>query len=264
MLLAIGIFLILILPLTLFYGHYHFYRSIEKEVNIMFNAHGKKEKPVTLKDLDTLPDQLKHYLLKVGVIDACKDCNVIFKQTGRIKTGQHKSWTDFTANQYMTANAPNFIWSAKSFPMFIRDKSCNGNGEVKVSLFGLIDIAKTNGKKTDESALARSLGELLFYPVGFLSETISWEVMPEGSLKAKVLVNQTTAEGIFYFNAEGLLYRFESKRYMGETLENFTGIAEDYKQMGELFIPSKMRAIWNLKKGDFEYFNSTITDYKID
>lgn len=264
MILITGIFLILILPLTLFYGHHHFYRSVEKEVNNMFNKRGKKETPISVKDLEALPKKLGDYLQKIGVIGTCKDCNVTFKQTGRIKTGKDKSWTDFIATHYMTAHSLNFIWSARSYPMFIRDKSMNGQGEVKVSLFGLKDIAKTGDKKTNQSALVRCLGELLFYPIGFLSKNITWEVKPNGPLRAIAVVNETKAEGIFYFNEEGLLYRFESKRYMGETLENFTGIAEDYKKMEDLFIPTKMRAIWNLEDGDFEYFNCTITDYRID
>lgn len=264
MLLIVGILILIVLPLALFYGHYRFYHTVEKEVSDMFNMAGVKETLVTKKDLEALPEKLRNYLLKLGVIDTCKDCHVTFKQTGRIKTGQDKKWTNFIATQYMTANSPNFIWSARSFPIFIRDKSVNGKGEVKVSLFGLKYIAKSDGHKTDKSALARCLGELLFYPVGFLSDAILWEDLKNGSLKATTQVGDTKVEGIFFFNEEGLLYRFESKRYMGETLEDFTGIAEDYQLMNELFIPTKMRAIWNLKEGDFEYFNCTITDYKID
>ena len=259
-----GILILVVLPVTLFYGHYHFYRSVEKEIYGMFHFTGKKETPVTQKDLVALPKKLRAYLLKVGVIDSCWDCHATFKQIGRIKTARDKKWTDFTATQYMTATTPNFIWSARSYPLFIRDKSLHGKGEIKVSLFGLKDVAKFNGPKTDASALARCLGELLFYPIGFLSENISWESLENGSLKAKVNINNTKAEGIFFFNEDGLLYRFESKRYMEDTLENFTGIAEAYKTMGGLYIPSKMRAIWNLNDGDFEYFNATIAEYKID
>ncbi|WP_394973021.1 DUF6544 family protein [uncultured Croceitalea sp.] len=264
MLFIIGIFILIALPLILFYGHYHFYRSVEKEVGIMFNINGKKETIITENDLELLPQQLKEYLTKVGIVGTCKDCNVTFKQVGRIKTSQGKKWTNFTATQYMTATLPNFIWAARAFPMFIRDKSCNGQGEVKVSLLGLKDIAKTNDKKTDKSALVRCLGELIFYPIGFLSEAISWKVQPNNSLKAIVKIDKTQVEGIFYFNDEGLLHKFEAKRYMDQTLEDFTGIAEDYKLIGGLFIPSKMKAIWNLKEGDFEYYNSTITYYNID
>lgn len=264
MLLIGGILILIVLPLTIFYGHYRFYSSVEKEVSRMFNTKGAKETLVTKKDLEFLPEKLRDYLLKVGVINACKDCHMTFKQTGRIKTGQDKKWIDFTATQYMTANSPNFIWSARSFPIFIRDKSVNGKGEIKVSLFGLKDIVKSDGRKTDESALTRSLGELLFYPIGFLSSAILWEDLKNGSLKATAQVGDTKVEGIFFFNEDGLPSRFEAKRYMNETLEGFTGIAEDYQRKEGLFIPTKMRAIWNLKEGDFEYFNCTITDYKID
>lgn len=264
MLLIGGILILVVLPVTLFYGHYHFYRSVEKEVSEIFHLIGKKETPVTHKDLEALPEKLRDYLLKVGVIDTCKDCHATFKQIGRIKTAQDKKWTDFTATQYMTATTPNFIWSARAFPLFIRDKSIHGKGEINVSIFGLKDVAKIKGPKADESALARCLGELLFYPIGFLSDTISWESLENGSLKAKVNSNNTKAEGIFFFNEDGLLHRFECKRYKDETLVDFTGIAENYKTMGELYIPSKMRAIWNLKDGNFEFFNATIAEYKID
>ncbi len=264
MLLISGILILIVLPLILFYGRYRFYHSVEKEVSGMFNIMGVKETPITNKDLDGLPEKLKDYLLQVGVIDACKDCHVTFKQTGRIKTRQDKKWTDFTATQYMTADLPNFIWSAHAFPIFIQDSSIKGLGEVKVSLFGLKDIAQSNGHKTDESALARCLGELVFYPIGFLSENISWEALENGSIKATAQIGATKVEGIFIFNEDGLLSRFETKRYMDDTLEDFTGIAEDYQMIEGLFIPTKMRAIWNLKEGDFEYFNCTITDYKIN
>ena len=264
MLLIAGILILIVLPICLFYGHYHFYNSVEKEVYSMFNSTGNKETLVTKKDLESQPEKLRDYLLKVGVLDKCKDCHLSFKQTGRIKTRQDKKWTDFTAIQYMTADSPNFIWSARAFPIFIRDKSTKGQGEVKVSLFGLKDIAKSEGHKTDESALARCLGELLFYPIGFLSDAITWEDMKNGSLKATAQVGGSKVEGLFFFNKDGLLSRFETKRYMDETLEDFTGIAEEYQMKEGLLIPTKMRANWNLKEGDFEYFNCTITEYKID
>lgn len=264
MLLVLGILILFLPAFIIFYGMYHFSASVEKEKEALFNNVGKREQTIIQQDLETLPPQLKSYLTKVGVIGKCKDCHVIFKQNGQIKTGQDKKWTSFTATQYMTPGVPGFIWSARSFPLFIRDKSSNGKGEVRINLFGLKDVAKFEGYKTDQSALSRCLGELLFYPIGFLSDVISWEELGNGSLKAKVDIDGTKAEGIFYFNEEGLLFRFESRRYMDDTLERFTGIAEDYKTIDGLYIPTKMRAIWNLEEGDFEYFNCTITKYWID
>jgi hypothetical protein len=233
------------------------------EKKLLLNQFSRSQHSITNDDLSKLPIALKKYLIKAGVIGKYKDGHAIFKQRGRIKTSKEKGWTAFRAIQHMTASSPNFIWSAQAYPLFIQDKSANGKGEVKVNLFGLKNVATFNGPKADESALARCLGELMFYPIGFLSEHISWEVLNAHSLKAKVQMNGTETEGVFYFNEEGLLSSFQALRYKDEALENFTGIAEDYKSMDGLFIPSKMKAIWNLKDGDFEYFNCTITHYQI-
>jgi hypothetical protein len=258
------ILIIIFFTLLIFVGFYRFQASALKEKDALFNQYGKVEILVTEADLNALPSIMQNYLQKVGVVGKCKDCHVIFKQTGKIKTAAGKKWTPFKATQYMTASSPNFIWNAQAFPVFIRDKCINGKGEVRVSLFGLKELAKIDGAKTDQSALARCLGELMFYPLGFLSDTISWEVLGNDALMATVKIDDVMAQGIFYLNDAGLLYRFESNRYMNESLEKFTGVAEDYKMMEGLFIPSRMKASWNLKAGDFEYFNSTITTYKID
>lgn len=85
MLLIGGILILVVLPLTLFYCHYHFYRSAEKEVYGMFHFTGKKEKMVAQKDLEDLPEKLQDYLLKAGIINTCKDCHMNFKQIGPIK-----------------------------------------------------------------------------------------------------------------------------------------------------------------------------------
>lgn len=254
----------ILLAFLFFFGFYRFQDAVSREKDMLFKQHSKRQNIITNQHLKNLPNPLKTYLKKVGVLVKFKDGHVTFKQQGRIKTAQEKGWTHFRAKQYMTASTPNFIWSAQAYPMFIRDKCINGKGEIKVNLFGLKNIAKSDGSKTDESALARCLGELIFYPLGFLSDEISWEVLNDQSLKAKLKINGLQTEGIFYFNEEGLISHYESKRYMNETLEDFTGIAEDYKTMGGLLIPTRMKAIWNLKDGDFEYFQATITDYMVE
>lgn len=258
------IILIIFFALLLFFGFYRFQDGVSKEIDGLLHQAGKGENRVVEDDLNDMPEPLKSYLKKVGVIGKSKDGHVVFKQQGRIKTGTEKGWTNFRAIQYMTASSLNFIWSAQSYPFFIRDKSIAGKGEVKVNLLGLKNIAISDGAKTDESALTRCLGELIFYPVGFLSEDISWEVINENSIRAKVSINGANTEGIFYFIPDGLISHFEAKRYMNESLEDFTGIAENYKTMDGLLIPTTMRAIWNLKEVDFEYFQSTITDYKLE
>ncbi len=257
------LFVIVLVGFLLLIGLYRFRHAVSKEKEVLFKKYSKGQSSVSESDLEGLPLPLKKYLKKVGVVGKSKDGHVVFRQRGRIKTGPEKRWTNFRAVQYMTASPPSFIWSAQAYPLFIRDKSIAGKGEVKVNLFGLKNIAIADGAKTDQSALSRCLGELLCYPVGFLSADISWEAIDDKSVKAIIHTQDTQAEGIFYFKPDGFLSHFKTKRYKDESLEEFTGIAENYKTMGGLLIPTKMRGIWNLEAVDFEYFNSELTSYTI-
>lgn len=257
---TIVLIILVVLP---FYGAIRIRSAITKEKEALFGPVTVGKRAVATSELDSLPQNLRSFLIKSGVVGKSRDSNVIFKQQGRIMTAQNKKWRLFKATQFMSGTSPGFIWSAISFPLFIRDKCLKGVGEVKVNLLGLKDVAKYEGINTNKSALTRYLGELMFYPIGLLSKDISWKILSDDALGASLKVHDVRAEGSFYFNEEGLLYRFESQRYMGEQLENFTGLAEEYKMMSGMYIPTKMKAIWNLENGDFEYFNAEIKDYRI-
>lgn len=256
--------IILVLAFAIFYGHYRFYSLVEEDKRLLFNHMGNTEKPVDLKDFEELPELMLNYLKEVGVQGKCKDCHLTLKQNGRIRKNPKSKWMDFTAKQFMTSLPTGFIWAAKSFPMFVKDKSVLGVGETFVTLFGLFSIGKEQSVKTNESALARCLAELPLYPVTFLNKNIEWEVNNENSVRAKIVVEGTKVAGEFFFNDNGLIERFESKRYRGETLEKFTGQMKAYKTFSGLYIPTKLKAIWNLSEGDFSYFECEITDYQID
>ena len=249
---------------AIFYGHYHFYHAVNKDKNLLFNSSGNTEKPVELDDLKDLPKLLVVYLNKVGIKGKCRDCHLSVKQKGRIRKDADSKWMGFSAKQFMTSAPLGFVWAAKAFPLFVKDKSIYGMGEVSISLFGVLPLGKQQSIKTNKSALARCLAELPLYPVAFLNKGIQWETLGENSVMAKVSVNGTQTEGIFFFNEEGLIDRFESERYRGEVLERFTGKLGDYKMLSDLYVPTKLKAIWNLDNSDFEYFEGEVVDYRID
>lgn len=260
---TVVIIIVSFLVFILFYGHFHFYRLVEKDTNLLFNKNGNTEKPVVSDDLKNLPKLLADYLNEVGVEGKCRDCHITIRQEGSIRKSPKSKWMDFSAKQLMSAVPLGFIWAAKSFPLFVKDKSVMGVGETSVSLFGLLRVAKAQSKKTNESALVRCLAELPLYPVAFLNKSIEWDVLNGNSMKATMIVNNVKAEGVFYFNENGLIERFESERYRGEVLNRFIGKLEEYEILSGLYVPTKMKAIWRLKEGDFEYFKGKIIDYRI-
>ena len=265
MMIAISIVsLVVIFTLLIFYGHVRFSAQVEKDKDALFNLSGNTEIVIKEEDLLQLPVLMQGYLRKVAVIGKCKDCHAIIKQKGRIRQKKEGNWITFTAKQFIAAQPIGFVWAARAFPMLVKDKCVLGKGEMHLSLIGLRAIALDKSHKTNESALNRCLAELVLYPVAFLNKMISWETLDETSVRATITVERTSTSGTFFFDEEGLITRFESKRYKGDILENFTGEMERYAIMKDIMIPTKMRAIWNLKHGDFEYFNCDIIDHRTE
>jgi hypothetical protein len=261
---ALIVSIIVVLAFVMFYGHYRFYRWVEKDKRLLFNHSGNTEQLVDSDDFKELPELMVNYLKEVGVEGKCKDCHLTLKQHGRIRKDAKSKWMDLSAQQFITSVPTGFIWAARSFPMFVKDKSVVGIGETFVTLFGLFTIAKERSEKINQSALGRYLAELPLYPVAFLNDRISYKTLDDRSVSACITIEGTTAKGVFSFNKNGLIQRFESERYRGADLERFTGEFYAYKTFAGLYVPTKLKAIWNLKEGNFDYFIGEIVDYQID
>lgn len=259
---AIGIIITLLITVSVL-GILSFNASIKKERTIVFNSNKEVEKKINVKDLDIFPDLMKKYLIKAKIIGKSKHCNVTFTQKGKIKTSSKKRWLRFTASQYMSSYSFGFIWKATALPMLIRDKYTNGKGEVRVSLLGLKDIVLFSGKKVDQSSLGRYLGELIWFPIGFLDPDISWDMIDPKTVKATIIKNNLILEGLFIFDQSGMISRFKTKRYRDTQLENFIGEVGEYKEYNGLLIPNTMIAIWDFKNEKEEYFKANIVDYKL-
>lgn len=262
MLLPILAVTVTVILIFLIIGRLTFDNSVKKERTVLFSETNKNER-ITVEDLEQLPERMKQYLLQVGVIGKPKYCNITFRQNGSIRTDPNKKWLNFKATQYMSSHTGGFIWNARSFPMMIRDKYMSGKGEVKVNLLGIKNVAVAASPETHQSSLGRYFGELLWFPIGFLDPDISWEEVDSRTVKGVIVKHGISFEGFFHFDEAGLIHRFTGKRYRDIHLDDFTGKAEDYKEIEGLLIPGKMTAIWNLEGGDLEYFVATISDYNI-
>ena len=252
----------IVLALILMIGMISFHQKIEKEKTALF-ASTKTSVLISEENLDGLSKLMKDYLIKVGVVGKPRHCNVIFRQTGTIKTDPKKDWLRFKATQYVSSENTGFIWKARAFPIFIRDKFQDRKGEVKVNLLGIKNLAAISTPETDQSSLGRYFGELLWFPIGFLDNDIAWTEIDTKTIKGTMVKGDLFFEGYFTFNEEGLISTFRGKRYRDKTLEDFRGEARDYVLMDDLLIPKTMIAIWELEQGNLAYFKASISDYKV-
>jgi hypothetical protein len=92
------------------------------------------------------------------------------------------------------------------------------------------------------------------FPTALLpSENLRWEPIDNDSAKVIFTDKNLTVDGIFYFNEEGQITQFKTKRYKDKTLENFTGYCGDYRTVDGMKVPFYLEATWNLESGDFCY-----------
>lgn len=248
-------------------GRASFNNMIKKEKALLFSSSNSNDKIINEDDLIGFPELLKTHLVKSGIIGKKKIQNLIIKQKGNIKIARDKKWMPFKATQYFSTNHPGFIWTTKIFPVYVRDKFLDKNGEVMVSLMGLKKIDVSKGDKVDQGSLLRYLGELVWIPSGLVDKRIHWTVIDSTSLRAGLTIGGTTVNADFHFGDDGLVKKVTAQRYYESAgdyiLKDWYAVMDSYEMFEGTLLPNKGKVFWKLEDEDYEYFNFEINEYNI-
>ncbi|MCD8501198.1 MAG: hypothetical protein LRY71_05350 [Bacillaceae bacterium] len=223
----------------------------------------------TEDDLTYLPEPVQNYFRICGYIGKPKifNADVIWKESF-IKLSPEKDWTPLETRQFNSIIDPFRIayMKALTMPLQVRDLYRDGQGHMYGKLFNLIPVVNVKGKETSQSALITLFTEILFIPSYSLQDYIKWEPIDSRSAKAKLTHKDLDVTGVFYFDEAGRFIRFETNdRYYTEkdgtiVKKRFSAIADSYKEKDGLQIPNKVRIIWHLESGNYEYFKGVIED----
>ncbi|MCX7649773.1 MAG: hypothetical protein N2050_04370, partial [Flavobacteriales bacterium] len=151
-----------------------------------------------------------------------------------------------------------------SMPVSARDLYRDGYGEIHGKLFKLINIIYNNSKEVAQSALITVFCEFMFIPGYVLLKNVTWEPIDSNVVRGVLQDHGLTVSGLFYLNEEGLFTHFETQdRYYASgkntyTKVPFSAVVESYKTQGHLKICEKVKIIWHLPEGDFEYYKGVI------
>lgn len=149
-------------------------------------------------------------------------------------------------------------------PVAARDLYRDGYGEMNVKLLNLIKVAFDNSKEVAQSALITTFCEFMLIPGYLLLDNVKWEQIDDYSIRGTVVDNGIEVSGIFYFNEEGLFTHFETFDRYFTTGKNsykkvkFSVVVESYKTQYKLKIGEKVKVMWHLPEGDYEYYKGTI------
>ncbi len=241
--------------------------QLEKEIEQLFaSSKNISDKVYSSHQIKDLPSPVQRYFAYSLQENQPYISYARLKHGGEFRTKPDKKWVSIKGQEYFTVQKPGFVWFGKVPFVSAKDIYCDGKGNLKVRLLSTIKLVDAKGKEVDQGELLRWLAEAPWFPAALLpSEKLKWEPIDSSSAKVILSDRAITVEGIFHFNAQGQITRFDAKRYKDNCLENWTGHYSDYKEVDGMQIPFYVEVVWNLETGDFCYakFNITEIDFNI-
>ena len=260
----VGVVVIVVI-ITIVIGNTMAKSQLEKNVERLFSlSQDVSDKVYTFEQIKGLPDPVQRYFRYALQENQPYISYVRLKHGGNFRLKPEQKWMSIKGEEYFTIQKIGLVWFGK-LPLFsATDLYIEGKGSLKAKLLSLIKVADVKGEKINQGELLRWLGESPWYPTALLpSENLTWEVINNNSAKAILTDKNITVEGVFYFNKQGQITHFTTKRYKEDSLENWTGYYRDYKEINGVQIPNNVEVVWNLESGDFSYakFNITKIEY---
>ncbi len=221
----------------------------------------------TEERISHLPESLKKFLRVSGYINTPIPINAnVYWTESWLKLSPQKEWGKLETTQFNSVKPIGRIAYMKftSMPVAARDIYYNGYGEMNGKLLNLFRVVFDNSKETAQSALITTFCEFLFIPGYILLDNVKWEQISDNAVKCTLTESGIEVSGIFYFNENGLFTRFETNdRYYyssNKTYEKvkFSAIVDSYKTQGNIKINEKIKVLWHLPEGDYEYYKGIV------
>ena len=217
---------------------------------------------VTAGMLDLLPEPVQRYMRWTGVIGRPWIRTAGVRQKGRFRLAADKPWLPLEAEQIFTVDPPGFAWRAR-FKMYglsllsAHDSYRDGQGHMLGKVAGLITLFDDRSEKLTQGTLIRYLSEMIWFPVAYLGDNVTWTAVDEQSADVALSDHGRIASGRVMFDEQGRPTSFETMRYMeagGEyTLQPWRVVNREFGPRDGLNIPVRCDVSWILSEGLLTY-----------
>ncbi|MBP6788848.1 MAG: hypothetical protein KA170_14750 [Candidatus Promineofilum sp.] len=222
----------------------------------------KQPDVVTAELLDGLPEPVQRYMRWTGVVGQPWIRTAYVRQSGRFRQGFDKPWMPMAAEQVFTIDPPGMVWQAR-FKMFglplmrARDTYQDGRGHMFGKAAGLFTIFDERGEELTQGTLTRFLSEMIWFPIAYLGDNITWTAVDDGSADVTLSDHGRTASGRMFFDDLGRPTTFETMRYMGIAggyrLTPWHTPHMEWDKRDGLNIPVRGEVSWGLPEGMLTY-----------
>jgi hypothetical protein len=263
--------LLLIVPAVyLFYARRRFERRVAAEVEAMFSHLPPADGAVFTYDmLEGLPDPVQRYFRRnvpegTPLMQTCR-----LQHGGSFRTSPDAKWLPVEAEQYFTADPPQFIWQVRMqmLPgLWIdgRDKLLAGHGNMLIKPLSAITVVDDRGPALDQGSLMRYMAEVMWFPTALLPDQYRrWEAIDANTARLHMTLGETTAWIDYIFDEAGDILRNEGPRWRGNDTaadkERWGGTVTAWGEFEGVRLPVQMDVAWYLDEGEFAYVRWELT-----
>ena len=240
--------------------------EFSKAADMLIGDAGSSDELFTLDDIASLPPPVQRYFIHCRFIGKPKMTHMkatfedVYFSLGRGKPAikidyvQHNGVDKPQRLAYIDS-------SLYGIPFEGFDSFMGGEGSMKGIIAKLFTLFDERGEDMDRACLVTFLAEALFVPSVALQPYIRWEAIDDTHAKATIEAYGLSCSGLFTFSEEGEMLSFTTDDRMATGMDGkkeqirWTAILSDYRQKGNLLLPSTLQAVWNYPEGDLLYFD---------
>jgi hypothetical protein len=257
-------------------GRRRFHAQISKDVGDLLACAGSGVGPEEFASRRRdLPQPVQRYLQYALGENATAIHTVRLRHGGLFRTSPKQRWMTIEGVEYFTVGKPGLVWNGtiRLAPLLwieARDRLIGDRANMLVKFCSTLKLADASGPEIDQGALLRWLGEVVWFPIGYVGDRIRWEPIDSHSARATLLHEGLLVSAVLEIDDKGKFVRMRAERYRGESdrsvLTPWKALCTEYSEFGGVRIPSSVEVIWELPEGEFSYakFQVTAVENNID
>jgi Family of unknown function (DUF6544) len=247
-------------------------RRVAREARRLWSV--ERGGPEQRTTLEALPAPVRRYAEASGAARHAPVRAARLRHGGTFRLGFDKPWLAIRGEQYFACDPPGFLWRGRvrappGVWVDARDRSIEGEGNMRVVLASWIRLADVRGKEIDEASLQRLLGEMVWFPTAFLdARYVRWTPVDDTRARATLRLRGREGAATFQFDANGMPSRITADRYRDvkgkPVLTPWTGECSGYREHDGLRVPFRMEAVWHVNGRAEPYARFTVEELELD
>jgi hypothetical protein len=235
------------------------------------------EELVTESDLAQLPDPVRRYLRRAGVVDQPKVQDFRASWTGRIRRAPNAPWMTFSADQLNTVVPPQrfFLMNArmKGLPVDVLHAFDRNGATMRVRLLSIKSMVNASGAELTRAETVTIFNDFCLYaPSALVDPSISWIPIDSRAAIARFTLGCNTISARLTVNDDGDLVDFVSDDRAIISADGtfiparWSTPVQDFAQFGAVRVARRAAAQWHPQSGPpwtYGEFRLTSIEYNV-